>query len=175
MEESAVLLVGFKCFSNTYFHFKTKHVFRRHTTNCVGVLNAESLIFFFLPPLSSSSSVWTQLQFIWNVSVIFSLQCTSKLPVLWDSSVITLDRQYSACAELLIVRGEEKRFVAEVIYFTCLSLDSCGSCFTHSPWSMCSAGAQSVVLIKGPIQQNTLYCIQTVITPTAGECNTLKT
>lgn len=51
MEESAVLLVGFKCFSNTYFHFKTKHVFRRHTTNCVGVLNAESLFFFLPPPL----------------------------------------------------------------------------------------------------------------------------
>lgn len=36
--------------------------------------------------------------------------------------MITLDRQYSACAGLVIVRAKEKRFVAEVIYFICLSL-----------------------------------------------------
>lgn len=63
----------------------------------------------------SSPSVWTQPQFIWNVSVIFILQCASRLSVLWDSSVITLDRQYSACAGLLVVR-------ATLIYFICPSL-----------------------------------------------------
>lgn len=88
--------------------------FYHHTANWVRVLSGE------IPCLFPSG--WTQPQFIWNVSVIFILQCASRLSALRDSSVITLDRQYSACVGLLIVRAKEKRFVAEVIYFICLSL-----------------------------------------------------
>lgn len=46
--------------------------------------------------------------------------------MLLDCSVITLDKQYSACAAPLIARGEQRRFAAEVIYFSCMSLDLSG-------------------------------------------------
>lgn len=60
-----------------------------------------------------------------------------RLPVLWDCSVITLDRQYSACAAPLIVRGDQRRFAAKVIYFSCMSLALSGLAPPYYGLSMC--------------------------------------
>lgn len=113
---------------------------------------------------SSSSSVWTQTAI---VSVIFSLQCTPGLPLCFETA-LRLHRTGNTLRvpSGLIVRGENEEMCSrgDLLHLS-VSVDFGGSCFfsTRSSWSVYSAGAQSVIFIKGPIQRKhkVLYCIHT--------------
>lgn len=144
------------------FHLKTKRIRQHHTAKCLDVLDAETV-------LSSSSSVWTDyLERVCHIQPPVNIQACCAPTALWLHWTGNTPREPSCWLWEARGRGLRQTWFTSFVCF-------CGSSsLTRSSWSMCSAGAQSVILIKGLIQRNMQrYVVYTVITPTAGESTTL--
>lgn len=132
-------------FHCVYLHLKTKHISQCHTTY--------SPLFFFFFCLNSAA---IYLECVCHIQPPVHTQASCALRQFCD---YTGQAILCVCRAADCERREEDIWSRGDLLQLSVSVEFCGSCFFHSSWSLRSAGVQSVILIKGPIQQNTWHYI----------------